>query len=433
MNVVLLSGGSGKRLWPLSNDSLSKQFLKLLKNDEDKFESMVQRVARQLKEAHKHVKLHVSCNNAHADILQRQLGEVEMILEPSRRNTFPAIALVAAYLFYEKGLGEEEAFVICPIDPYTEAGYFELLTEIHGLVASGAHNIGLMGALPTYPSSKYGYILQNNGTVTGFVEKPNEDRAEELIAGGALWNCGVFALKIGYVLAHARRYAAFESYAELYAQYDRLPKISFDYEVAEKEPSIGAAVYAGVWKDLGTWNTLTEEMSDVSVGNVLVSDNCADTHVLNMLNVPVVVQDVRDAVVIASYDGILVSSKNGSSFIGPLAEQVSLRPMYAQRRWGDYRVVDYKQGDDMSSLIKRVRIDAGQTMCSHAHAKRSEVWAVVSGKGIFTMGGEDSVVAPGSIIQIPREANHSLLAATTMELIEIQLGAGALEEEPDSE
>ena len=342
MTVVLLSGGSGKRLWPLSNDTLSKQFLKLLKNDRKEYESMVQRVMRQLTSVYPEVNVFVSSNAAQYEILRRQLGEVDAILEPERRNTFPAIALSAAYLCYCKQLDESEVFIVCPIDVFAELKYFKLLSTVENLVYSGRNEIGLMGALPTFPTEKYGYILQKNGSVSGFIEKPPATEAEQLISQGALWNCGVFALKIGYVLQHARKYAEFDSFESLYKQFSELPQISFDYEVVEKAPSIGAVVYDGIWKDLGTWNTLTEEMSDSTMGeNVLISESCENTHVLNMLDIPVIAQELKDTVVVASHDGVLVSSKHGSSFIKPLAEQINLRPMYEPRRWGDYRVLEY--------------------------------------------------------------------------------------------
>ena len=430
MNIVLLSGGSGKRLWPLSNDTLSKQFLKLLKNERGEYESMVQRVTRQISAAHPGANICVSCNAAQVDTLQRQLTNVEMILEPTRRDTFPAIALAAAHLRFNKHVDESDAFLVCPIDVYAESRYFELLSEVEAIAGTGRNAIGLLGAIPTYPSGKYGYILQRDSEVTGFVEKPSEDEAERLISGGALWNCGVFALKVGYVLKHARKYAEFNSFESLFEQYDKLPKKSFDYEVVEKEASIGSVIYDGVWKDLGTWNTLTEEMNDDHIGNnVLISETCENTHVFNMLNVPVIVQDLKDMVVVASYDGILVTSKGGSSYLKPLAEQINLRPMYEQRRWGDYRVLEYKQSNETSSLVKRVRIEAGKSLSYQYHNERSEIWVIVSGKGILTLDGVDSVASPGSVIHIPKGAKHTLLAATDFEFIEVQLGEGELEEE----
>ena len=430
MNIVLLSGGSGKRLWPLSNDTLSKQFLKLLKNDQDEYESMVQRVMRQLTSSQPGANVYVSCNTIQADIIRRQIGVSDMILEPSRRDTFPAIALAAAHLHYIKELAENETFVVCPIDVFAEIKYYKLLTEVEEQVHSGRNEIGLLGVNPTYPSEKYGYILQTVCKVTGFVEKPPAVEAEKLISGGALWNCGVFALKIGYALHQARKYVNFDSFEALYQQYDELPKISFDFEVVEKEPSIGVVVYDGMWKDLGTWNTLTEEMDGISKGkNVLISENCQNTHVLNMLDIPIVANDLKNMVVVASHDGILVSSKHGSSFLKPLAEQINLRPMYEQRKWGNYRVLEYKLGNGASSLIKRIHIEAGQAISYQYHSKRSEVWVIVSGKGILTVDGVDSVVSFGSIVEILPEARHSLLAATQLEFIEIQLGTGTLDEE----
>jgi len=391
---------------------------------------MVQRVMRQHRSSHPDANIFISCNEAQSDSLKRQLGDVEVILEPSRRDTFPAIVLAAAYLHYCKHIGENEVFVVCPIDVYADAEYFSLLSEVAALVSSGKHAIGLLGAVPTYPSEKYGYILRQNSSVAGFVEKPPLATAEMLIEGGALWNCGVFALKTGYVLARARKYVEFGSFETLFENYHELPQTSFDYETVEQEASIGAVLYDGNWKDLGTWNTVTEEMGCSSMGdNILISESCGNTHVLNMLNIPIIAQDLSDVVVVASYDGILVSSKQGSSFLKPLAERIDLRPMYEQRRWGDYRVLEYKQKNGKSSLVKRLRIEAGQTISYQYHLKRSEVWVVVSGKGILTVDGEDAVVAPGSVIQIGPESRHALLAATELELIEVQLGEGELEEE----
>jgi len=431
MNVVFLSGGSGKRLWPLSNDTQSKQFLKLLKNERGEYESMVQRVMRQLISVQPNARVFVSSNATQADILRRHLGDVEMILEPTRRNTFPAIVLAAAYLYYISDLDENEVFIVCPIDAFAEVEYYVKLTELEYLVSTGRCEIGLLGADPTFPTEKYGYILQKNDRVIRFVEKPPENEAEQLISCGALWNCGVFALKIGYVLRCARKYIEFDSYESLCEQYSKLPGISFDYEVVEKETSINALTYNGVWKDIGTWSTLTEVMGDDSIGEyVHVSESCHNTHILNMLNIPIIAQDLADMVVVACHDGILVSSKRGTgtSYFRPLTEKINLRPMYEQRRWGDYRILEYKRSNNTSSIVKRLRVEAGKEISYQYHSRRCEAWVVISGKGILTIDGIDTVVAPGNVVSIPKLTKHSLLAATDMELIEVQLGSGELEE-----
>jgi mannose-1-phosphate guanylyltransferase len=323
MNVVFLSGGSGKRLWPVSSDVMPKQFVKLLKDKQGNYESMVQRVIRQLSSVQFDANVFVACNVNQTDIIKSQLGSVEIIAEPSRRDTFPAIALAAAYLHYKKNISLDAAYIVCPIDVFADKKYFELLKEVEGLLASGKNEIGLMGAIPSIPTEKYGYILQKDGQVSGFVEKPCIEEAEKLISDGALWNCGVFSIKIGYILQIARKYVKFDSYESLYEQYSELPQISFDYEVVEKEQSIGGVVYNGLWKDLGTWDALTEEIKENSMGSdVIISEKCQNTHVLNMLNIPIIAHGLNDIVVVASEDGILVCNKHESSSLKLIAERL---------------------------------------------------------------------------------------------------------------
>ena len=130
MNIVLLSGGSGKRLWPLSNDIRSKQFIKLFKYG-DSYESMVQRVYRQLKEVDSKSKITIATSKSQVSIINNQLGDnVSISVEPCRRDTFPAIALSAAFLYYEKNVDLNESIVVCPVDPYVEFSYFECIKEI---------------------------------------------------------------------------------------------------------------------------------------------------------------------------------------------------------------------------------------------------------------------------------------------------------------
>jgi len=425
MNIVLLSGGSGKRLWPLSNGVLSKQFLKLLKDDKGNFESMVQRIMRQLTSNIPEANIFVSCHESQVDVIQQQLNKVEIISEPDRRDTFPAIVLAAAHLRYKKQMNDNDIFVTLPIDVFVENSYFQLLRDVESFVNNC--NIGLLGTIPSYPSEKYGYIKHINGKVTGFVEKPSAVEAEKLISQNALWNCGVAAMKIGYVLDLAQKYVEFDNFEFLYEQYRNLPKISFDHEVIENEFSIQTALHKDEWKDLGTWNTFVEEIGTNIIGDALISDNSTNTHTLNMLNIPVIVQDMHDAVIIASYDGILVTSKSGSSHLKPLVERISCRPMYEQRKWGKHRILDYNTGDS-SSLIKRIHMDAGKSMGYQYHTKHTQIWIILSGKGILTIDEVDSVVSANSVIQIPIGANCSLLAATKMEFIEVQLGHGELEE-----
>ena len=248
MNIILLSGGSGKRLWPLSNDIRSKQFIKLFKDDNGNYESMVQRVYRQITTVNPMVKVTVATSKNQVSVIKSQLGEkINICVEPSRRDTFPAILLAAAYIHYELGIGVEECIAVCPVDPYVDNDYCKCVGELENLVEAGTANLTLMGIKPTYPSDKYGYIIpdcaEKTSLVQSFKEKPDVKTAEKYLERHALWNAGVFAFKLGYLLDKAHDIVDFTDYRDLYAKYDDLPKISFDYAVVEKEPIIQVVRY----------------------------------------------------------------------------------------------------------------------------------------------------------------------------------------------
>jgi mannose-1-phosphate guanylyltransferase len=289
MNIILLSGGSGKRLWPLSNETRSKQFLKLLKDENGNSESMVQRVYRQIKEASIDANIVVATGKSQLDSIRSQLGNtVDVVLEPERRDTFPAIALSCTYLAYKKGMNSDDVVLVLPVDPYAEQEYFMTLIKMEEVIHDDIANIALMGIKPTYPSAKYGYIIPSKDAtlVERFQEKPSEQYAEELIKNGAMWNGGVFAFKLGYIMDIIGNYISFNSFEEVEMKYNCLPKISFNDEVVEKEKSIIMVEYKGIWPDLGTWNTLTEVMDDNKLGNVILADTCENTHAINELDIP---------------------------------------------------------------------------------------------------------------------------------------------------
>ena len=184
MNIVLLSGGSGKRLWPLSNDSRSKQFIKIFKTGDNEYESMVQRVYRQIRSVDEGAEVTIATSKSQVSAIHNQLGEsVGISVEPCRRDTFPAIALAAAYLHDERGVSEEETVVVCPVDPYVEEDYFEALRKLGDRAGVSEANLVLMGIEPTYPSAKYGYIIPKTkdtiSRVDVFKEKPTEEKAQE--------------------------------------------------------------------------------------------------------------------------------------------------------------------------------------------------------------------------------------------------------------
>ncbi len=423
MNIVLLSGGSGQRLWPLSNDIRSKQFIKLFHTEDGGLESMVQRVYRQIKTADENASVTIATSKSQVSAIHNQLGdEVGISIEPCRRDTFPAIALAAAYLHDVKKIPADEAVVVCPVDPYVEPDYFEALGKLGDYARESEANLVLMGIEPTYPSEKYGYIIPADGgevsRVNKFKEKPDRATAAEYISQGALWNGGVFAFRLGYVLDRAHELIDFKDYNDLFKRYDTLEKISFDYAVVEHEPLIEVMRFSGMWRDLGTWNTLTEAMDSRSVGQALFNDECSNVHVVNELNVPILCMGLKDVVVSASPEGILVSDKEQSSYIKPFVNTLDHKVMFAEKSWGSFRVLDIEN----ESLTIKVTLNAGHGMNYHAHEYRNEVWTIIRGEGKAVIDGAECSVKAGDVLEMSAGTKHTVTAITTLEMIEVQLG-----------
>ena len=423
MNIVLLSGGSGKRLWPLSNDVRSKQFIKIFKGENGEYESMVQRVYRQICTVDQGASVTIATSKTQVSAIHNQLGEnVGVCVEPCRRDTFPAIALATAYLHDVKHVPVEEAVVVCPVDPFVEQDYFEALKKLSDLAQTGEANLTLMGIEPTYPSEKYGYIIPADkeavSQVKTFKEKPDVKTAEQYISQGALWNGGVFAYRLGYVLEKAHELIDFEDYDDLYGKYETLEKISFDYAVVEKEPKIAVMRFAGQWKDLGTWNTLTEAMEESCVGDAILNETCENVHVINELAVPVLCMGLKDVIVSASAEGILVSDKEQSSYIKPFVDKIDQQIMFAEKSWGDFRVLDVQP----ESMTVKVTLHPGHRMNYHSHAHRDEVWTIVSGTGRTVVDGMEQPVHPGDVVTMEAGCRHTIIADTELTVIEVQLG-----------
>ena len=259
-----------------------------------------------------------------------QLGEnICVSPEPCQKDTFPAIALATSYLADVQGVDPEESAVVCPVDPYVDEDYFEALKALSEQADKGESNLVLMGMEPTCPSEKYGYIIPQSqepvAEVSVFREKPDRETACSYIKQGALWNGGVFAYQLKYVLKKAHELIHFTDYDDLFSRYDTLPKISFDYAIAENESHIQVMRFSGQWKDLGTWNTLTEVMEENIVGEAILSKSCANVHIINELNIPILVMGMQDVVISANSNGILIANKKESDHMKPLVEQLSSR------------------------------------------------------------------------------------------------------------
>lgn len=420
MYIVLLSGGSGKRLWPLSNEVRSKQFIKIFGNGNSGRESMAQRMYRGITSAIPDASVVISTGRMQAAGLISQLGEgINLCVEPARKDTFPAIVLAANYLKHELGANREEAVVVCPIDPYVDEDYFLMLKRLGEHAESGNDNLCLMGIKPTYPSEKYGYIVaDSSGKVKRFKEKPGLEEARKLVKEGALWNGGVFSFKLGYLLDISHRLIDYCDYTDLLEKYGTLEKISFDYAVSENEKNICVLDFCGKWKDLGTWNTLSEAMDSDAIGNVIMDETCENTHVINETDVPVLAMGLKNVIVAVSPDGILVSDKAQSSYMKQYVDKIEGPVMYAEKLWGSYRVLDIGK----NGMVIKVTLNPGHSMNYHSHNFRDEVWTVLEGEGQVTLDGKLFNVYPGDTVRLPKGSKHTVKAITTLVISEAQIG-----------
>lgn len=334
MKLILLSGGAGKRLWPLSSELLPKQFMKILRNDNGDTISMVQKTWGLLADKFGAQSIYLTAPGSHETVLREQLGtEARLIREPSARDTFPAIAGSCSYLAAHACADPDEVIVAMPVDAFVQADFYDTMLQLEASVRENRAQIALVGIRPKYASEKYGYIIPVHpasyaepSPVNHFIEKPDAETASKLIKSGALWNSGIFAFKLSYMERFMESSAYPWAYDELIKHYDTLPRISFDYMVVEPEKSIYCHVYEGEWTDLGTWAELVKMLRPDQSDHVVTDDNCHNTFIINQLGIPIIIAGISNAVVAASPDGILITDQSVSHTIKPLIEKLPYSP-----------------------------------------------------------------------------------------------------------
>ena len=423
MNVILLSGGSGKRLWPLSNDVRSKQFIKIFKNCDGEYVSMVQRMYCGIKKAAPNAKVTIATSESQVASIKNQLGDaVAISKEPCRKDTFPTIALAANFLLDVQKVSREEPVVVCPVDPFVDESYFESLVKLAEIAEKSNAGLTLLGIEPDCPSEKYGYIIPEDKNIISkvltFKEKPSIKVAEDYIAKGALWNGGIFAFKLGYLIDKAHEYIDYKNYDDMFSKYENLQKISFDYAVVEKEPNIQVLRYSGKWKDLGTWNSLTESIEENVIGNAVLDETCENVHVLNELDSPIICVGLKDVIISANVEGVLVADKNQSCYIKPLVDTLHGEAKFAEKSWGEYKVIDASD----ECLTVKITVRAGHSMNYHTHNFRNEIWNIVSGEAVVVIDDERKNVKAGDVITLKAGQKHTIIAKTDVKLLEVQLG-----------
>ncbi|MDF2937706.1 MAG: mannose-phosphate guanylyltransferase [Paenibacillaceae bacterium] len=431
MQIVLLSGGSGKRLWPLSNEIRSKAFLKLLDGEEGNKESMIQRITRQLAAAGLLSSTHIVTHYTQGEITRSQTeGSLAVLEEPHKRGTFTAIALAAASFHTQLHTDREEIIVVLPVDSFIEQPFFQAILRCPAVLAQSAADLVLIGTPPAGPSSQFGYMVPRRPIsddldfrwVERFVEKPDDAAAADLIRQGALWNCGVFAFKLGFMLDLMTAKGLPLDPEGLLGLYGQLPERSFDQEVVEQTANCAAIAYEGLWDDLGSWDAFTRHLNSQVTGPGQVGDSSINTHLVNELACPIHVIDVSNVIVAAGPDGVLVASKQQASRIKEQLKNNRM-PMVEEKRWGVRRTLDYSQhGQAGESLTSKVTLMTGASTSYHVHHRRTEICTILSGSGECLLDGRVIALGSGDVLEIPAGVKHCIKANTAMEYIETWLG-----------
>ncbi len=420
----------------MSNDSRSKQFLRIIKNPGGPPLSMLQKMWHQLELADLSTDTFVCASRAQKDIIEYQLGNVPFIEEPERRDTFPAIALASLCLKDIHQVDPSEVVVVMPIDHEVEDAYFTDIAKLERVLKDSQTELALMGVVPTEPTSKFGYIhVADNPPTQGwkqvnyFVEKPPIDEAERLIEEGALWNCGVFSFQLSSIIEYLKSNHWPDTYLDFVREFSNLPNLSFDYAVVERSTSIVVLPYQGKWKDIGTWEALTEEWDEPLLGKGELI-HCEDTHVVNEFGVPLIAMGLKNTIIVTTPDGMLVADKSMSGKIKEVAGVWHDRPMVEERFWGTYKVMDYQKLEDSTEVLtKWVEIDTGKHLKYQKHQSRVEIWTVVDGAGEVVLNGQVRIVRPGDVVTISENTWHTIRAITKLRIVEVQRGRELVEED----
>ena len=290
-------------------------------------------------------------------------------------------------------------------------------------------DVVLMGVVPSEPSTKFGYIVPDDIEVEGtykkvreFREKPSESVARELIERNALWNCGVFCIKIKKIIEILENQNVLLNYSDLYSDYRKLPKISFDYQVLENSDKLYVVPFAGMWKDLGTWDVLSEQMTSEIYGLGICDKSCENTHIVNELGVPTVAVGTKNLMIVASFDGILVTDKEKSNEIKQIVSDIDNFSRYEERRWGILKTLDLSETQSGFTLLRKIVLFGDMSSSYHYHQKRDEVLTILSGQGEIVIEGVKMLLNQGTTITIPRNKKHAIRAFCDMEYLETHIG-----------
>ena len=450
---IILSGGSGTRLWPLSRSMRPKQFISLV-NQKSLFQQTLLRIS-QLPDIAPPI---IVCNQEHRFMVAEQMQDLGMshdtiILEPVARNTAPAIA-AAALRLREREQGGDQTMLVLPADHliHGEAAFMEAIAL--GVAAAEQGKLVTLGVPPTKPATGYGYILAEEKAVQGvhdvqeFVEKPDEHTARQYLENGNYyWNSGMFLFTANHYLSALSDYSdqlpsqVHQSLENAIIDldflrlsehaYQQCENISIDYAVMERATNVCMIPLESQWSDIGSWGSLWESGEKDASGNVTKGDvlleSVQDSYV-HAENKLVTALGVKGLIVVETHDCLMVTTQEHDQEIKTIVEQLKNRNRpetelhrKAFRPWGNYDCLD--QGDRFQ--VKRIMVKSGQSTSMQRHLHRAEHWIVVSGTAEVTCDNETFMLTENEAAYIPLGSTHRLRnpGKTPLEIIEVQSGS----------
>lgn len=444
MYGIILAGGSGSRLWPLSRELYPKQLLNLISD-----KSLLQSTFERLTNCMQKDEILSITNTKHSANVRMQLAQQtenpKVLSEPVSKNTAPAIALATKYIMQETG--EDPVILVVPSDHLIQDKEHFLSTVKKGEKLAEEGYIVTFGIKPNYPETGYGYIntlkpLDIGFKVKEFVEKPNLETAEKYLkAGTYYWNSGIFMFKASTMIAEIEKNAPeianiaqnvdFTKSSDIpFVEFDKMPSISIDYAVMEKSDKIALVALESDWNDLGSWQSIydvskKDENNNVFIGHVI--DEGSKNSFVYASSKLVTTIGLEDTVIVETEDAILACKKDRTQDVKHIYETLKkqnddthLIHKTVYRPWGYYTVI--AQGDGFLSKI--IHVNSGQKLSVQSHNHRSEHWVVLTGTAKVVLEANERILSPGHSVDIPVKAIHSLQNPykEALEIIEVQKG-----------